>query len=132
MARFSCGNARWHLFRRGRPECATYAPPRLHRARPGGATIGRLEYAWRATPRLHRARPGGATIGRLYAHGITKSPPMLDSIYTADNVRLAYELRWSVAVFWSHSAPSPTTWLKPLQDVTEPDGVRILEHRFTK
>ena len=57
---------------------------------------------------------------------------MPDPIYTADNIRLAYELRWSVAVFWSHSAQSPTTWLKPLQDATEPDGVRILEHRFTK
>ena len=57
---------------------------------------------------------------------------MPDPIYTADNVRLAYELRWSVAVFWTHTAPPPASWLPPLQEVTEPDGVRILEHRFTK
>ena len=57
---------------------------------------------------------------------------MPDAIYTADNVRLAYELRWSVAVFWTHAAPPPASWLPPLQEVTEPDGVRILEHRFTK
>ena len=57
---------------------------------------------------------------------------MPDPIYTADNLSLAYELRWSVAVFWTHTAPPPASWLPPLQEVTEPDGVRILEHRFTK
>ncbi len=57
---------------------------------------------------------------------------MPDAIYTADNVSLAYELRWSVAVFWTQAAPAPTDWLTSLQEVTEPDGVRILEHRFTK
>jgi REP element-mobilizing transposase RayT len=57
---------------------------------------------------------------------------MPDPIYTADNVSLAYELRWSVAVFWKQAAPAHTSWLAPLQDATEPDGVRILEHQFTK
>src|SRR5208337_3595514 len=57
---------------------------------------------------------------------------MPDPIYTAENVRLAYELRWSVAVFWTQAAPTAASWLGPLQDGTEPDGVRILEHRFTK
>jgi hypothetical protein len=57
---------------------------------------------------------------------------MADPIYTADNVRTAYELRWSVAVFWTGAGPAPSSWLSPLQQVTEPDGVRILEHRFTK
>jgi REP element-mobilizing transposase RayT len=57
---------------------------------------------------------------------------MPEPLYTADNVRLAYELRWSVAVFWRQAAPPPTSWLPPLQQATEPDGVRILEHRVTK
>jgi hypothetical protein len=57
---------------------------------------------------------------------------MPDPIYTADNVSLAYELRWSVAVFWTDAAPAPPSWLPRLQEATEPDGVRILEHRFTK
>src|SRR5438105_7535991 len=62
--------------------------------------------------------------------GVPTMPP--DPIYTADNVRIAYELRWSVAVFWKQPAPLPSSWLQPLQQATEPDGVRILEHRFTK
>jgi REP element-mobilizing transposase RayT len=57
---------------------------------------------------------------------------MPEPIYTAANVRLAYELRWSVAVFWAHTAPAPASWLGPLQEVTESDGVRILEHHLTK
>jgi hypothetical protein len=59
-------------------------------------------------------------------------PPNPNPIYTPDNVRVAYELRWSVAIFWKQPAPSPTSWLQPLQNATEPDGVRVLEHRFTK
>ena len=57
---------------------------------------------------------------------------MPDPIYTADNVRIAYELRWSVAIFWTQAGLATISWLKPLQEATEPDGVRILEHRFTK
>src|ERR1700674_4156219 len=59
-------------------------------------------------------------------------PPNPDPIYTAHIVRIAYELRGSVAIFWKQPAPSPASWLQPLQQATEPDGVRILEHRFTK
>jgi len=58
--------------------------------------------------------------------------PNPDPIYTADNVRIAYELRWSVAIFWKQPAPSPASWRQPLEQATEPDGVRILDHRFTK
>ncbi len=56
---------------------------------------------------------------------------MPDPIYTPENVHLAYELRWSVAIFWTQAALDSDTWLASLQAVTEPDGVRILEHRFT-
>ena len=57
---------------------------------------------------------------------------MPNPIYTAANVHLAYELRWSVSVFWKCAAPISDSWLSPLQAATEPDGVRILEHRFAK
>ena len=56
---------------------------------------------------------------------------MIDPIYTAENVRLAYELRWSVALFWKNPAIAADTWLSALREATEADGVRILEHRFT-
>jgi REP element-mobilizing transposase RayT len=60
----------------------------------------------------------------------TNVPPQ--PIYTANNMRLAYELRWSLTVFWTQAPPGPATWLQPLAETTEADGVRILEHRFIK
>ena len=48
-------------------------PSRLHRARPGGATIGQLASTSATTSRLHRARPGGATIGQLASATATTS-----------------------------------------------------------
>ncbi len=53
----------------------------------------------------------------------------LTPIYTADNVKIAYQLNWSLTVFW-HDAPFSDDWLPALRQVTEADGVRILEHRF--
>lgn len=53
----------------------------------------------------------------------------LQPIYTADNVKIAYQLNWSRSVFW-HDAPFSDDWLPALRQVTETDGVRILEHRF--
>ena len=50
-------------------------------------------------------------------------------IYTPDNCHAAYQLAWSLSVFW-HQRPSEAEWLGALQVATEPDGVRILEHRF--
>jgi hypothetical protein len=52
-------------------------------------------------------------------------------LYTATNCKPAYQLRWSLAVFWNTPAAEPTGWLATLQKAVEPDGVRILEHRFT-
>ncbi len=53
----------------------------------------------------------------------------LTPIYTAENVKIAYQLNWSLSVFW-HDAPFSDDWLPALRQVTEADGVRILEHRF--
>jgi REP element-mobilizing transposase RayT len=50
-------------------------------------------------------------------------------IYTAENCRPAYQLNWSLTVFWNHPAEG-AEWFADLRRVTEPDGVRLLEHRF--
>jgi REP element-mobilizing transposase RayT len=54
-------------------------------------------------------------------------------IYTASNLTVAYQLNWSFSVFWN-DIPTlrqvPSGWLASLSAATEPDGVRILEHRF--
>jgi len=52
-------------------------------------------------------------------------------VYTADNCREAFQLNWSLSVFWARTPPCPESWLDQLQDVTERDGVRILEHRLS-
>jgi hypothetical protein len=57
---------------------------------------------------------------------------MPDPIYTAENIRVAYALRWSPAVFWKAPVPDPESWLTDLQSATEPDGVRILNHRLVR
>jgi len=48
-------------------------------------------------------------------------------IYTAENCHFAYQLNWSVALFWNSKAIDPKEWSDQLQSVTRPDGVRILE-----
>jgi REP element-mobilizing transposase RayT len=42
---------------------------------------------------------------------------------------LAYQLNWSVTVFWRVD-PKTAAWLEPLQALTEPDGIRVLQHGF--
>lgn len=55
----------------------------------------------------------------------------LAPIYTPGNCRPAYQLTWSLTVFWRPET-TDAAWLDPLQRATEPDGVRILEHRFVR
>ena len=57
--------------------------------------------------------------------------PAPRALYTAENcLDPAYQLNWSVSVFWKSAAPSPDTWLTDLQTVAEDDGTRILEQRL--
>jgi REP element-mobilizing transposase RayT len=35
-------------------------------------------------------------------------------------------------VFWTRAVPTPASWLPSLQEVVEPDGVRLLEHRIAR
>jgi REP element-mobilizing transposase RayT len=48
-------------------------------------------------------------------------------VYTAQNCRPAYQLNWSYGLFWRQPA-SNADWLAELQTLTEPDGIRILQH----
>lgn len=54
---------------------------------------------------------------------------MPDPLYTAANCHPAYQLNWSLSVFWKAPAPPDAHWLDQLQLATDKDGVRILEHR---
>jgi REP element-mobilizing transposase RayT len=52
-------------------------------------------------------------------------------IYITENCRAAYQLNWSLAIFW-HEPINEAPWVADLQTAVEPDGVRLLEHRFMK
>ena len=51
------------------------------------------------------------------------------AIYTPENCNFAYQLCWGMSLFWKSPIFSDE-WLQSLCAVTEPDGIRILEHRF--
>jgi REP element-mobilizing transposase RayT len=53
-------------------------------------------------------------------------------IYTPQNCKAAYQLNWSLSVFWNATPPADSDWLDPLRKATEPDGVHLLEHRLTE
>lgn len=50
-------------------------------------------------------------------------------IYTADNVSPAWQLDWSVTLFWREPLWSDD-WLDALRAALELDGIRVLAHRF--
>lgn len=52
--------------------------------------------------------------------------------YTAEHCRAAYQLNWSLSVFWRQAAPPDQQWLDALSQSTERDDVRILEHEFSQ
>ena len=53
-------------------------------------------------------------------------------LYTEENCRPAYQLRWSLAVFLQGALPDEQQWLDTLEASLETDNIRILEfHRRT-
>ena len=54
--------------------------------------------------------------------------PQPTPIYDAGNVRLSYQLRWSLTVFW-RTPRLDSHWLADLTKVLDGDGIRILESR---
>lgn len=55
----------------------------------------------------------------------------MQPIYTTANTNPAYQLNWGLTIFWRDGSLPGQTWLQPLQQATETDGVRILQHRFS-
>jgi len=55
----------------------------------------------------------------------------MEAIYTPENTIPAYQLNWSLSVFWRAVPADPAVWLGPLTAATEPDGIRVLEHKFS-
>lgn len=53
-------------------------------------------------------------------------------VYTPENCRFAYQLNWSLSIFALGELPPSADWLQQLCEITEPDGVRILEHRIER
>lgn len=53
----------------------------------------------------------------------------LEPIYTPENCRFAYQLNWGYSLFW-RQPQTDDGWLEELNTATEPDGIRILKHRF--
>jgi len=52
-------------------------------------------------------------------------------IYLPETTSAAWQLDWSLTVFW-RSPPMTDDWLAPLREALEPDGIRLLEHRFSQ
>ncbi|HEV8130104.1 MAG TPA: hypothetical protein VGQ81_02555 [Acidobacteriota bacterium] len=50
--------------------------------------------------------------------------------YTTANCKPAYQLNWSVTLFWNQPVETED-WLDQLKAETEKDRVRILQHRFS-
>jgi REP element-mobilizing transposase RayT len=50
-------------------------------------------------------------------------------IYTSESCHAAYQLHWALAIFW-HQPIEECKWLAELRTAVEPDGIRILKHRF--
>ena len=50
-------------------------------------------------------------------------------IYTVENTRFAWQLIWSLTVFW-RCPPKADEWLEPLRNILETDGIRLLAHRI--
>jgi REP element-mobilizing transposase RayT len=55
----------------------------------------------------------------------------LQPIYTLENCVFCCPLTWAVAVFW-RTPVQEEAWFDSLYQSLEPDGIRLLGHRFTK
>ena len=53
----------------------------------------------------------------------------MEPIYTAENCTFSFPLQWGLTIFWLQDQNS-TEWLDALRESLEPDGIRVLSHRF--
>ncbi len=54
----------------------------------------------------------------------------MEAIYAPSNVTPAYQLNWGLTIFWRDTPILDANWFVKLAEATEPDGVRVLKHRF--
>ncbi len=52
---------------------------------------------------------------------------MASQMYSFDIATVAYQLRWSLAIFPTGPIPQPSLWIAELSKACEADGIRILE-----
>ena len=52
---------------------------------------------------------------------------MASQRYSFQPAAVAYQLRWSLAIFPTEPIPHPSNWLEHLSLACEPDGIRVLE-----
>lgn len=52
-------------------------------------------------------------------------------VYTIENCKFASPLQWGLTVFWRQPIDTDP-WLNDLNENLEPDGIRLLQHRFVK
>jgi REP element-mobilizing transposase RayT len=55
--------------------------------------------------------------------------PNARPIYTSENIEVAFQLDWSLTIFWRESLWTDD-WFESLRRVLESDGIRLLKHRF--
>jgi len=53
----------------------------------------------------------------------------MDPIYTRENCRFSYPLQWSLTIYW-RAAQVDSFPFETLKTTLEPDGIRILNHRY--
>lgn len=58
--------------------------------------------------------------------------PAIEPIYTPENCEAAYQLNWSLSIFWNSPPPPQADWIEALRQATKADGVHLLEHRLTE
>ncbi|MCX7420828.1 MAG: hypothetical protein NT013_14975 [Planctomycetia bacterium] len=58
------------------------------------------------------------------------APAKPQAVYARENIQVAYQLDWSLTIFWRKPLWTDD-WFEELQQATEPDGSRLLKHRFS-
>ena len=53
------------------------------------------------------------------------------AVYSGENIEVAYQLDWSLTIFWRKPLWTDD-WFESLHAAMEPDGIRLLKHRFSE
>ena len=72
------------------------------------------------------------TLSRWEHDWSAKAMNKLEPLYTFDNCKPAYQLRWSLAIFPNAPLPDRTLWIEALKESVERDHVRLLEYQNSR